>query len=202
MLTFWSMRVSPFPFGQHVASLAGPNAAVFVFRRDFKKQFGPIFCGWKVGRPRVSREEMPRPRKAAPKRTRSELMARVRRSNTGAEQAVASALRSIGAGYRRNVRNLPGSPDFSNKSKRWAIFVNGCFWHHHRGCKRATVPRSNASFWIEKFQQNRSRDARKIRALRMMGYRVGIIWECQLNETLEVRRFISKVLEPRGVGVS
>lgn len=89
------------------------------------------------------------------------------------------ALRAIGIHYRRNVRGLPGSPDFANKRRRWAIFVMGCFWHQHRGCKRATVPKRNHAFWVAKFAQNRRRDAAKIRRLRALGFRVYLLWECR-----------------------
>lgn len=110
---------------------------------------------------------------------RSALMKRVRRSGTSGELAVAEACRSLGLFYRRNVKSLPGSPDLANKSKRWAVFVNGCYWHRHTGCQRATIPNRNNDFWVEKFRSNRKRDARKIRALRSLGYRVVLVWECQ-----------------------
>jgi DNA mismatch endonuclease (patch repair protein) len=109
----------------------------------------------------------------------SSRMKTVRRSRTKPEDVVARILRQFRVGYRRNVRSLPGSPDFANKSGRWAIFVNGCFWHHHSNCARATMPKTNTSFWKQKFVQNRSRDARKIKALRAMGFEVVLIWECQ-----------------------
>ncbi len=73
---------------------------------------------------------------------RSALMGRVRQKGTEAELAVGRALRALGAAYRLNVETLPGSPDFANRKRGWAIFVNGCYWHHHRGCKRATVPKT------------------------------------------------------------
>ena len=75
---------------------------------------------------------------------------------------MAAACRELGLSYRRNVRNLPGSPDLANKSKGWVIFVNGCFWHRHTGCKRATIPKRNHNFWKQKFAENRRRDARKM----------------------------------------
>ncbi len=89
-------------------------------------------------------------------------MRRVRRTGTAAEDCVAAACRELGLSYRRNVRNLPGSPDLANKSKGWVIFVNGCFWHRHTGCKRATIPKRNHNFWKQKFAENRRRDARKM----------------------------------------
>jgi DNA mismatch endonuclease (patch repair protein) len=110
---------------------------------------------------------------------RSALMKRVRQHKTHVEHVVAAALRAHHMSYRRNVRTLPGSPDFANKSRRWAIFVNGCFWHHHKHCPRGTIPTRNNDYWVEKFVANRRRDAKKIKALRGLGFRVAIIWECQ-----------------------
>lgn len=110
----------------------------------------------------------------------SERLARQRQLSTEAELNVARKLRALGLGYRKNVKALPGSPDFANVSKRWAIFVNGCFWHHHTNCRRATVPRNNETFWRSKFAANRSRDARAVRELRKRGFKVLILWECGL----------------------
>ena len=110
---------------------------------------------------------------------RAALLARVRQQRTAPEEVVARLLRAHGLHYRRNVRSLPGSPDFANRSRGWAIFVNGCFWHHHTGCARATVPKNNRAFWQEKFAANRRRDAAKIRGLRALGFRVLVIWECR-----------------------
>lgn len=120
---------------------------------------------------------------------RSALMRRVRQKRTTAEDLVAAALRDHGIAYRRNVRSLPGSPDFANKRRGWAIFVNGCFWHHHKGCKRATVPTRNREFWLEKFAANRKRDAAKVRALRRMGFRPYIVWECEAFSAEPLRGF-------------
>ena len=119
---------------------------------------------------------------------RSELMRRVRRAGTAAEASTALILHNAGMRYRRNVKSLPGSPDFANKTRRWAVFVNGCFWHHHNNCRRATIPKRNRGFWLEKFKANKVRDATKIRALRKMGFRVITIWECELERTVLHRR--------------
>ncbi len=129
---------------------------------------------------------------------RSALMRRVRRHDTSPEQAVAAALRASGLAYRKNVRSLPGSPDFANKRRRWAVFVHGCYWHRHRGCKRATVPKHNRAFWQAKFDANRKRDAAAIRALRRRGFKVVVIWEC---EAADADRRLRQVLEAgRGHG--
>lgn len=132
----------------------------------------------------------------------SHRMAGIRQRGTRIETAVAARLRQLGMNYRKNVKSLPGSPDFANRKRRWAIFVNGCFWHHHRGCTRATIPRTNAEFWKEKFKRNRSRDAQKAIALRRMGFRIVILWECQLTRPGYIERATSKVLEASCVGVS
>jgi DNA mismatch endonuclease Vsr len=123
-------------------------------------------------------------------------MAGIRQRGTKIETVVAIVLRELGLHYRKNVKRLPGSPDFANRSGRWAIFVNGCFWHHHTGCRKATVPKSNADFWTTKFRDNRRRDARAIGRLRQEGYRVVIIWECQKDR---VRAKLTKILEARSV---
>ena len=123
-------------------------------------------------------------------------MAGIRQRGTKIETMVAVTLRDFGLHYRKNVKGLPGSPDFANRSARWAIFVNGCFWHHHTGCRKATVPKSNTRFWKLKFRDNQQRDARAIRFLRRDGYRVVTIWECQIDR---IPSKLSKILEPRSV---
>ncbi len=123
-------------------------------------------------------------------------MARVRQSKTRPEALVSAILRRLGIHYRRNVGSLPGSPDFANISRRWAIFVNGCFWHHHTGCKRATTPKSNVEFWTSKFQTNRIRDASAIRLLRAKGFKVIVVWECQATQH---SRRLRQILEARGI---
>jgi len=130
---------------------------------------------------------------------RSRLLARVRQRGTAAELAVGVVLRRLGLSYRKNVRSLPGSPDFANRRRRWAVFVQGCFWHAHTGCRRATTPRANREFWIAKFARNRGRDAEAVRALRRMGFRVVLIWECELEDA---ERHLSKVLEASRVDVT
>ena len=130
---------------------------------------------------------------------RSALMKRVRRSGTAAEQEVAKVCRCLGLAYRLNVRSLPGSPDIANKSRGWAIFVNGCYWHPHTGCLRATMPRRNKGFWKKKFSDNRRRDARKIKELRGLGFRIALIWECEADDRPALQRRLSNLCEPRVV---
>lgn len=118
---------------------------------------------------------------------RSALMRRVRRSGTAPELEIAAILRELGVRTRRNVKGLPGTPDFANKSRKLAIFVHGCFWHGHKNCRFATMPKRNAAFWAEKIEANRTRDRRKAAALRRAGFRVITVWSCapgRLRSTL------------------
>jgi DNA mismatch endonuclease (patch repair protein) len=126
----------------------------------------------------------PDPQKTDP--ARSSLMKRVRRERTAPEETVGRALREAGMRFRRNVRDLPGSPDFANRKRRFAIFVNGCFWHHHKGCSRGSLPVANKRFWTKKFRTNRARDASKIRLLRAARYRVLIVWECECRNWFDL----------------
>lgn len=139
---------------------------------------------------------------SGPDRKRSALMARVRQKGTSAELRVGKALRERGAAYRRNVRTLPGAPDFANRRRQWAVFVHGCFWHHHTGCSRATIPKSNTSFWRAKFEANRTRDARSIRELRRRRFRVVVIWECEIYSQIRLYEKLSQILESRRVDVA
>ncbi len=84
--------------------------------------------------------------------------------------------------YRLNVKGIPGKPDIVLRKYRTAIFVNGCFWHGHEGCKIYRVPKSNTDFWIKKIVRNRERDHKEHKALHDAGWHVIIIWECQLKK--------------------
>lgn len=122
-------------------------------------------------------------------------MKRVRRSGTDAELRVGKILWGLGARYRKNVRELPGSPDFANQSRRWAIFVHGCFWHAHEGCPRAKVPKHNRSFWAQKFRGNKERDFRSIQALRTKKFRVITVWQCELSDCEKLRSRLARFLK-------
>jgi DNA mismatch endonuclease (patch repair protein) len=109
-------------------------------------------------------------------------MARVRQKGTTAELLVRQVLSRINARYRLNVKGLPGRPDVANKSRKKAIFVHGCFWHHHVECGRGRIPTRNREFWTDKLSRNIERDARKIRDLDALGYDVLVLWECELDD--------------------
>lgn len=109
-------------------------------------------------------------------------MARVRSSRTTLEVRVAEMLRVLGIRYRVRNADLPGSPDLANRRRTWAIFVHGCFWHAHTACTYATLPKRNRAFWAAKLQKNQERDRRVVARLRAMGFRVVIVWECELDD--------------------
>lgn len=113
--------------------------------------------------------------------TRSRMMAGIRGKDTRPEMVVRRALHARGFRYRLNVRSLPGAPDLVFPKRRAVIFIHGCYWHRHEGCRYATTPATNTEFWASKFAGNVARDARNVRDLRSAGWRVGIIWECALK---------------------
>ena len=116
------------------------------------------------------------------KKTRSYNMSMIKGKNTKPEELVRKYLFSQGFRYRKNVRTLPGSPDIVLPKYRTVIFVNGCFWHGHEGCKYFVWPENNADFWREKITTNIQRDAKKIALLEQAGWRVLVIWECELKK--------------------
>lgn len=112
---------------------------------------------------------------------RSWTMAQVKGRNTGPEKVVRSLLHRMGYRFRLQRADLPGKPDIVLPKYRTAIFVHGCFWHRHIGCKRATVPATNIGYWNRKFERNVARDAQNKIALENGGWRVLVVWECELK---------------------
>lgn len=115
------------------------------------------------------------------KESRSYNMSRIAGKDTKPEELVRKYLFSKGFRYRKNVRKLPGTPDLVLPKYRTVIFVNGCFWHGHEGCKYFVWPKNNAEFWRQKIKTNISRDQRKEAQLRDRGWNVLIVWECELR---------------------
>jgi DNA mismatch endonuclease, patch repair protein len=110
---------------------------------------------------------------------RSEMMAGIKGRNTRPEIAVRRTAYRLGLRFRLHRRDLPGSPDLVFPRLRTAVFVHGCYWHRHPGCRLAYSPKSNIEFWAAKFQGNVSRDLRNRRELEESGWKVVVIWECQ-----------------------
>ncbi len=114
--------------------------------------------------------------------TRSENMSRVKNKNTKPEVYLRKLLWHEGFRYRINYKKLPGSPDIYLPKYKTAIFVNGCFWHMHEGCKLSTIPKTNHNFWKEKLEGNVARDRMNYRKLEDMGINVIVIWGCEIKE--------------------
>lgn len=113
--------------------------------------------------------------------TRSYNMSRIKGKQTKPEELVAKYLFLRGLRYRRNVKILPGKPDIVLKKYKTVIFVNGCFWHLHKGCKYFVWPESNREFWRNKLLKNKERDKTVKEALEKSGWQVLVIWECELK---------------------
>jgi DNA mismatch endonuclease, patch repair protein len=129
---------------------------------------------------------------------RSYNMSRIRGTNTLPEKAVRSLLRAEGYRFRSNVANLPGKPDITLPALQIAIFVHGCFWHRHEGCRFATNPKSNSEFWTEKFSRTVERDREHAKALKKLGWKVVVIWECAIkNDAAGIRRKILALAKPK-----
>lgn len=113
---------------------------------------------------------------------RSALMRSVRQQNTTPETRVRSVAHRLGYRFRLHRRDLPGTPDIVFPGRRTCIFVHGCFWHRHAGCRLATTPKTRSAFWKSKFRANVVRDRRKLADLQAVGWCVGIIWECEARD--------------------
>lgn len=115
--------------------------------------------------------------------TRSKMMSRIRGKDTGPEVAVRKFLFSRGFRFRLHDKKLPGRPDIVLRKYRSVVLVHGCFWHQHPGCKYAYKPKSNKTFWRRKLRSNIRRDKEIQQHLKIMGWRVFVVWECKQSET-------------------
>lgn len=113
--------------------------------------------------------------------TRSRMMSRIGPKDTNPELVLRRALHARGFRYRLHRQGLPGRPDLVFPRYRAVIFVHGCFWHRHPGCPKATTPATRTEFWQRKFAGNVERDERNVRYLEADGWRVMIVWECELG---------------------
>jgi len=121
---------------------------------------------------------------------RHKCMSHIKGKNTKPEMLVRKALFHKGFRYRINVKGLSGHPDIVLRKFNAAIFINGCFWHGHEGCKKSSIPHTNTEFWTAKISTNKNRDMANIESLKRKGWRVFVIWECELskdrfNDTIE-----------------
>lgn len=116
---------------------------------------------------------------------RSWNMSRIKGKDTKIEVEVRKYLFSKGYRFRKNDKRYPGKPDIVLPKYHVAIFVHGCFWHRHEGCKDATIPKTRTEFWLEKFDKNVKNDQIKQEKLRELGWKVIVIWECELKRSFQ-----------------
>lgn len=130
---------------------------------------------------------------------RSERMSRIRGRNTKPEIVVRRLLHAAGLRFRLHARNLIGRPDIVLPRHRSIVFVHGCFWHRHAGCAVATMPKSNTRFWRSKFEANIQRDRRNRAKLRKLGWRVFVVWECQVSSRTKSQATVKRIVKRLGI---
>ena len=135
---------------------------------------------------------------------RSRNMAAIKGKDTKPEMIVRKYLFSRGLRFRVQVRKLPGTPDIVLPKYKTVVFVNGCFWHGHEGCKYFRLPKSNVEFWKEKINRNMERDRESMQALRDLEWRVIRVWECELRNKANREETLNKIYigitSPAGCG--
>lgn len=127
---------------------------------------------------------------------RSRMMAGIKGKDTKPEMLVRRLVHGMGFRYRLHRRDLPGSPDLVFPRLKKVIFVHGCFWHRHSGCRFAYTPKSNAQFWMDKLEGNARRDTLAMAALNALDWKVLIVWECEVSDQSALARKIRSFLEP------
>ncbi len=125
-------------------------------------------------------------------------MSRIRSKDTSPEKRVRSFLHRAGFRFRLHVKNLPGSPDIVLPKHRTAIFVHGCYWHRHSGCKFAYTPKTRVDFWQDKFEQNVVRDKKKEALLLEAGWAVLTVWECETREDEKLTQVLHSLIDKQG----
>lgn len=129
--------------------------------------------------------------------TRSRMMSGIRGKNTQPEMLVRRLLHAMGYRYRLHARELPGKPDIVFRKRHIAIFVHGCFWHRHPDpeCRLSRMPKSRVDFWQPKLEGNRARDEANVAALEAMGWKVLLVWECQLRDREQLGNMLRRFIE-------
>lgn len=122
-------------------------------------------------------------------------MSRIRSKNTRPEMLVRRLVHRMGYRYRLHRRQLPGVPDLVFAYRRKIVFVNGCFWHRHKNCRRASTPATRRAYWQQKFKRNKARDQSNLRKLRRLRWKILVIWECQLKDHDRLERKLVAFLE-------
>lgn len=125
---------------------------------------------------------------------RSSIMSRIRARDSKPEMRVRRTAHALGYRFRLHRRDLPGTPDLVFSGRRKVVFVHGCWWHRHDGCRKASAAKSNVEFWRAKFERNTARDAIAERELRRLGWEVLVVWECQTADAAGLRNLLADFL--------
>jgi len=126
---------------------------------------------------------------------RSWNMSRIRSKNTKPEIIVRSLLHRMGYRFRLHQKKLPGTPDIVLRKYKTVIFVNGCYWHRHKGCKRCTTPSENQDYWLPKFERRIQKDRENIRELKKLGWKIIVVWECEIKNEKKILKKIEKLTQ-------
>lgn len=121
-------------------------------------------------------------------------MARIRKTDTTPELTVRRIAHELGYRFRLHRRDLPGTPDLVFPSRRKVIMVHGCFWHQHKGCKSATVPKVRQEYWLPKLARNQDRDYKVVHSLRKSGWNTLVVWECETENSGHLKRKLARFL--------
>lgn len=122
-------------------------------------------------------------------------MSLIRGKDSSPELKLRRLVHGMGFRYRLHVKNLPGKPDLVFPSRRAVIFMHGCFWHRHPGCKLARMPKSKLDFWRPKLEGNRERDLQNQEMLKKLGWRVLVVWECEMANIEDVSNKVREFLQ-------
>ncbi|MGA7697418.1 MAG: DNA mismatch endonuclease Vsr [Candidatus Sulfotelmatobacter sp.] len=125
---------------------------------------------------------------------RSENMRRIKSKGMKPELAVRTMVHRMGYRYRLHSRDLPGKPDLVFRTRKKVIEVRGCFWHQHLGCREAHIPKSSTSYWLPKLARNKQRDKANCKRLRALGWRVLVVWECEVDDAKHLSATLRKFL--------
>lgn len=129
------------------------------------------------------------------KKQRRLCMSHIRSRDTQPEKTVRKILTRLGKKYRLHNKKLPGRPDIVIPKSKTVIFVNGCFWHQHKGCKRQTMPKVNLKYWKKKLERNIKKQKEDIKLLKKRGWKVFIIWECEAKKEKLLNKKVQKFLK-------
>jgi len=127
------------------------------------------------------------------KKQRQHCMSKIRSKNTKPEKIVRKTLDKLDIKYNIHTKILPGTPDIVISETKKIIFVNGCFWHQHKNCKRANIPKTNKEYWIKKLSRNIKKQNADIKNLRKLGWSISTIWECQTKDEMVLMKKIKRI---------